>query len=395
MTVEEMEKRQAEIAEEAKTATGDALAQLFDEAQKLNEGIKEARKQAEDAEKRKQIAQQIEKDEIKTSAVEKQEVRKMEHTSMDSMEYRKAFMDYVLTGEMAPEFRDISVTADNQAVIPPATMNQIVEKMEQYGNILPLVRKLAYPSGVVVPASTLAATGTWMADETAAIDAAKKATTKITFGAYELAAAIGVSFKADIQSLSAFEAAVAENVARAMTKALELAIVSGDGNGKPQGIATTAVKDAKRNVTLSSTLAYKDVISILKAIPGAYSAGTVLTMNESTFWDFMGITDASGKPVAVLNFNGSAPVAMIFGKKCVFTDYLPSLDDAKAGDVVAYAFNYDNYILNTAYEMDLVQYRDNPTRSKVYQSVGLYDGKVVDDNGLVLVKKAAASSTGK
>ena len=41
--------------------------------------------------------------------------------------------DYVLTGEMAPEFRDISVTADNQAVIPPATMNQIVEKMEQYG----------------------------------------------------------------------------------------------------------------------------------------------------------------------------------------------------------------------------------------------------------------------
>ena len=38
MTVEEMEKRQAEIAEEAKTATGDALAQLFDEAQKLNEG---------------------------------------------------------------------------------------------------------------------------------------------------------------------------------------------------------------------------------------------------------------------------------------------------------------------------------------------------------------------
>ena len=70
MTVAEMAKRPAAIAEEAKTATGDALAQLFDEAQKLNEGLKEARKQAEDAEKRKQIAQQIEKDEIKTSAVE-------------------------------------------------------------------------------------------------------------------------------------------------------------------------------------------------------------------------------------------------------------------------------------------------------------------------------------
>lgn len=396
MTIKEMEKRQSEIAELAKTASGEELSKLFDEATKLNADLSEARKQKNDMEKRNKMAQMIQDGEVDAKPVQVTEERKM--ADLDSMEYRKAFMEHVLNDKPIPaEFRaasQISTTGDNEAVIPPATLNQIVEKMEQYGNILPLVRRLAYPSGVVVPTSTLAAEGVWMTDETAAIATTKKATTKIVFGAFELAASIGVSFKAHIQSLSAFEAAVVENVSRAMVKAIENAIVNGDGNGKPQGIATTTVSDAARNVTLSSKLAYKDVISIMKAIPGAYASGSVLTMNAATFWDFMGIEGSDGKPVAVLNFNGTEPVPMIFGKRVIFTDYLPTLDAANAGAVVAYAFNYDDYILNTAYAMDLVQYTDNPTRSRVYQSVGMYDGKIVDDNGLVLIKKAGASSSG-
>ena len=33
---------------------------------------------------------------------------------------------------------------------------------------------------------------------------------------------------------------------------------------------------------------------------------------------------------------------------------------------------------------------DNATRNRIYQSIGLYDGKVVDANGLVLINKAGA-----
>ena len=251
--------------------------------------------------------------------------------NIDSIEYRKAFQNYVQTGVMAPEFRDVALTKDNGAVIPETVMNQIIEKMESFGNILPLVRKLHYAAGLVVPASTLSATGVWM-NEGDAIAVSGKKTTKITFGAYELAAAIGVSFKADIQSLSAFEAAVAENVARAMTKALELAIVSGDGNGKPAGIINTDV-DAKQKVALSASLSFKDIINVFKAIPAAYSAGVKIFMNESTFYDFLAITDNNGQPVARVNYGvDGAPARSLFGRQIVTTDYLPSLDAAKAGE---------------------------------------------------------------
>lgn len=388
MELKDIETRKAQIAEECKKASGADLDKLYKEMNDLKAKEEEIRKQQDEMEKRKYIADQINKNEIVTKKIdEKKEPNNM--YTVDSNEYRKAFMNYVLSGEMTPEFRSVSTTADNGAVIPTAVMNTVVEKMEQYGNILPLVRKLSYPAGVVVPTSALATEAKWM-QEGAAVDVNGKSTVAVTFGAYELAAAIGISFKAHIQSLSAFEAAVAENVSRAMVKALEKAIISGDGAAKPKGIVTETVPEAQK-VTLSAKLGYKDIVNMVKAIPSAYKDGAVLTMNENTFLDMATVVDNNGQPVAHVNYGvDGEPIAALLGKKVVFTDYLPDFTSAKTGDVVAFAFQYDKYILNTAYQMDLVTYTEDATRNKVYQSIGMYDGKVVDNNGLVLVVAPAS-----
>lgn len=388
MELKDIETRKAQIAEECKKASGADLDKLYKEMNDLKAKEEEIRKQQDEMEKRKYIADQINKNEIVTKKIdEKKEPNNM--YTVDSNEYRKAFMNYVLSGEMTPEFRSVATTADNGAVIPTAVMNTVVEKMEQYGNILPLVRKLSYPAGVVVPTSALATEAKWM-QEGAAVYVNGKSTVAVTFGAYELAAAIGISFKAHIQSLSAFEAAVAENVSRAMVKALEKAIISGDGAAKPKGIVTETVPEAQK-VTLSAKLGYKDIVNMVKAIPSAYKDGAVLTMNENTFLDMATVVDNNGQPVAHVNYGvDGEPIAALLGKKVVFTDYLPDLTSAKAGDVVAFAFQYDKYILNTAYQMDLVTYTEDATRNKVYQSIGMYDGKVVDSNGLVLVVAPAS-----
>lgn len=388
MELKDIETRKAQIAEECKKASGADLDKLYKEMNNLKAKEEEIRKQQDEMEKRKYIADQINKNEIVTKKIdEKKEPNNM--YTVDSNEYRKAFMDYVLSGEMTPEFRSVATTADNGAVIPTAVMNTVVEKMEQYGNILPLVRKLSYPAGVVVPTSALATEAKWM-QEGAAVDVNGKSTVAVTFGAYELAAAIGISFKAHIQSLSAFEAAIAENVSRAMVKALEKAIISGDGAAKPKGIVTETVPEVQK-VTLSAKLGYKDIVNMVKAIPSAYKDGAVLTMNENTFLDMATVVDNNGQPVAHVNYGvDGEPIAALLGKKVVFTDYLPDLTSAKTGDVVAFAFQYDKYILNTAYQMDLVTYTEDATRNKVYQSIGMYDGKVVDNNGLVLVVAPAS-----
>lgn len=387
MNLKEIELRLADIAKEAETAEGEALDKLVAEAKELKTKQAELRAAADEAEKRKSIIDSLNAGNNVGTPIDNDQEENGNMGNIDSIEYRKAFQRYVQTGEMPVEFRDVALTKDNAAVIPETVLNQIVEKMESFGNIYPLVRKLHYAAGLVVPTSTLSATATWM-NEGDAVTVGKKATAKITFGAYQLGAAIGMSYQMEVKSLSAFEAAIIDNVSKAMVKAIEEAIVKGDGAAKPQGIATTKVTDTKRNVTLSAKLSYQDLVNIVKAIPSAYRTGTTLTMNESTFYDLASITDNNGQPVGKVNFGTDGePAYMLMGRKVVTTDFLPDL--SAAGEVVAYAVNYDNYILNTAADADLVEYYDYPTRTHVFQSVALVDGRLVDDNGLVLIKAPA------
>ena len=63
----------------------------------------------------------------------------------DSEEYRHAFMNYVCRGEKIPqEFRsdEITATTDIGALVPPVTLNKIIEKIEAYGMILPLIKQV-------------------------------------------------------------------------------------------------------------------------------------------------------------------------------------------------------------------------------------------------------------
>ena len=53
----------------------------------------------------------------------------------DSEEYRQAFMNYVCRGEKIPqEFRsdEVTATTDIGALVPPVTLNKIIEKLEAY-----------------------------------------------------------------------------------------------------------------------------------------------------------------------------------------------------------------------------------------------------------------------
>lgn len=401
--LEEIEKRKAEIVDKSKSASVEELDNLIKEMDGLNKEIEEIRKkEQEKIEKRKEIAEKINNGEIETKVIEEKKNKinlvekrgneKMEN-KLDSVEYRNAFIEFAKTGVMAEEFRDVAMTANNSAVIPVTTLNKIVEKLESFGNILPLVTYMNYPAGVAVPTSQLASPAVWTTDADVAkngIAVDGKVTGSITFGAYPLVKALGLSFMAQVQSLSAFETALANNVADAMAKAMEKAIVDGTGVGQMKGIlAETPAK----TVALSNKLSFSDVVNIKKAIPSAYRSGAVLVMNESTFYEFYGMTDANGQPIARVNFGvDKEPEYMLFGQRVVVTDWMNDYETAKSGDVVAFAVQLDKYVINTAHQIDLVTYIDNATRNKVYQSFAALDGKLVDANGLVFVTKGTAKA---
>ena len=311
-----------------------------------------------------------------------------------TMQYRKAFMDYVVRGTAIPtEYRSDAVTktTDVGAVIPTTVLNQIVEKLESTGMILALVTRTAYKGGVAIPVSSVKPTATWVA-EGAGSEKQKKTAAKdgmVTFAYHKLRCAVAVSLEVENMAMSAFETLLINNIVEAMTKALEQAIISGTGTGQPKGIIKET--PATGQAIETAKLAYADIVKVEGALPQAYEAGAVWCMSKATFMGFIGMTDQQGQPIARVNYGiAGKPERVLLGRPVVCCDYLNSFDAASTGDVVAFVFNFKDYVLNTNYAMGVKKYEDNDTDDMVTKGVMLADGKVVDKNSLVTLKKKAS-----
>lgn len=375
--IDEIKARKVEIRSLIDSADMETLKAFQDELAILNE-------EAEELRTREEIAKQLETNNNLGNSLNLKGLNEMNNISLESQEYRSAFMEYVTKGtEIPAEFRAAatSVSADNGAVIPTTVLNEIVTKLESYGDILPRVRRVSYPAGVTVPTSATKFEAVWQ-NENAVGESQKMTTASISFTAYQLRCNAGVSFHMDVRSLAAFESALVKNVVDAMGKALEKAIIAGTGTGQPTGI-TTATAVAKVDATACD---YATLVKAVKAVPSAYKKDFVFIMNEGTALNFATMVDKNGQPIINAGIV-QTPQYRFLGHDVVLTDALPDFDAAATTNTVAVLFDLSKYMLNTSYEVDLYTYTDNATRQKVYDSIALVDGKVIDANGLVFINK--------
>ena len=305
-----------------------------------------------------------------------------------SMEYRRAFMDYVLRGKPIPaEFRAdaITHTTDIGAVIPTTTLNTIIEKMESAGNILGLVTRTSYKGALNIPISSVKPMATWVA-EGAGSDKQKKTVGQISFAYHKLRCAVAVTLETDVMAMSAFESTLIHNVVEAMTMAIEKSIIDGDGIGKPEGILEAVV--VADQVLTTAAQSYQDLIDAEAALPEGYESNAKWCMSKKTFMGYIGLTDADGQPIARVNYGLSGkPERVLLGREVVICQHVPTFAAAASGDVFAFMFDFKQYVLNTNYNMGLKKYEDNDTDDLITKAVMIVDGKVVDTNSLVVLQK--------
>ncbi|MSS42458.1 phage major capsid protein [Anaerosalibacter bizertensis] len=315
----------------------------------------------------------------------------------NTIEYRKAFMNNVVKGTPIPEkFLNAdqnTTTSDVGSVIPTTILEKIVEKLEATGMILPLVTRTSYKGGLAIPTSTVKPVATWTAEGKGSAKQ-KKTTGNVVFNYYKLRCAVSVSFETSIVTLGVFETTIINNIAEAMTKALEQAIISGTGEGQPTGILTeTAPEGQNIEIGASADIDYKTLVEAEAALPLAYESEAVWCMTKKTFMKFIGMVDSNKQPIARVNYGiNGRPERTLLGRTVVLNDYMTSLGSTIESDaVVAFLFNFKDYVLNTNYNITVKKYEDNDTDDQVTKALMLVDGKVVDENSLVTITKKGAT----
>lgn len=375
-----------------------------DELDKLEAELRDLESEKKDIEKRRAIAEGIQTGTVQTRNVatfgrENPENRATEVDKYDTVEYRKAFMNYVLRGEKsdALEFRfdQTTGTGDIGAVIPTTILNRIVEKMKEVGQIWNRVTKTAIQGGVQIPVANAKPKATWVAAGQMAEKQKKEVKGTIMFGYHKLQVRVAVELVAGTVALPIFESTISDNIAEAMVEALDEAIISGSGDGQPLGIVKdTSIPAAQViEVTADEFSKYKTWTKIFGKVPRRYRAGSVLIMNDAD-WNahIVGMVDNNGQPVARVTYglDGTVQERLIGREVIPVEELLPSVDTAEAGDFVAIIVRLEDYMVNSNMAITFRKYFDENTDEWIHKATMIADGKLADPNGVVLVKLKAS-----
>lgn len=319
-----------------------------------------------------------------------------------SVAYRKAFMKAIVSGNRVDFRADQSTTTTDtnvNTVIPTNLVNQIIEKFEQLGKLYNLVTRTSYAVGQVIPTDGVKPVATWVSEGASSDSQKKTLGGTITFSHFKLRCEIRYSEEVNTMTLSAFEALFVKQVSEAMLRAIEGAIVDGDGSTKPKGILTETPNSGQAlTVEASGKLTYKLLTEVEAAIPEQYEATTRWVMNKKTFMAFIGMVDSAGQPIARINYGiGGAVERTLLGREVVL--YTPQTgsklgtysDTVTADTIFAFLADLGDYVLNTNYNLGIQNAVDWDNEDHKTKAVLACDGKmIVKDSLITLTKKKAA-----
>lgn len=405
--ISEKETRRNEIKSAVEKAeSADEVRSLTAEMEKVTAELNEARTQLEKLEAEERDAQNIPNNAQMINGNANHlgsfgTIQNRDENPLASLEYRKAFKDYVVNGTPIPaEFRNGETISTNEtgAAIPMTIMNEVINTVrKRYGNLYSKVRKIAVQGGVEIPIGALSATFKWINESTVSPRQKFDKLGKIVFNYHTAEIKISQTFLSRLVTLEAFEAKVTEVIAIAYLQAMDEGIVNGSGDGSMLGI----LNDPRITNTITMTAANMNNWvawrkNFFAKLPLGYRAGEFIFPLSTVETYLETMADNNNNPVfrqatgLVVN-DGDAinPNGTFFGRNIslVEPDIIADFDTAQSGDVIGVFWQPEEYCINENFGFTMRRYFDEETNEWVDKALVVVDGKVVNPTGYYKIIK--------
>lgn len=392
MNLEQVVARMGEIKGLIDSADSEKLDTLNKELDELLARKKELEAGAQTALARKAL-----NDKLATGTVSAKQVATVDK----DLQQRKAFMNYVMTGEtsdMLARADATGVSNDLGVLIPHTVQQEIIQNIESiYGSLYNKVKHLNIRGGVEYPIGEFGATFNRITETGAPSDRQKggEITGSVKFGYNIGEIRIARTLLQSLLTVQAFEAELGKVIADAYVKAMDKEVMTGTGrDGQMEGILTNT-----EVTTIELTAAdLKDWKAIQKKVFGSFKLGFKnlpyeFVMSNST-WEseILTLADDNNRPVYTETFSPiDGHMECRFKGHAVTLvepDILPDFETASAGDVFGMIWVPDQaYAVNTNMQFSIVQYMDHEKNQIVQKALVVNDGKVLRPDRIVLLKK--------
>lgn len=294
---------------------------------------------------------------------------------LNSAEYRSAFFKKLL-GQKCSGFEEaaynraqaeqradaFSTVTDAAAVLPTATLNEVITKARTMGGLMSVCRAFNMPTKISVPVGTPASKASWHA-EGARVEAEKPSVAAVSFNGYEILKVFSISAAAKRMSIAAFESYIVDELVNCVMACISDALVNGTGSGQGTGLLSGIAWGAVNMHTFAAEvgMTYADTVATVGKLARGYAGGAKWVMNNATLYNqFYGMVDANGRPVFITD-----PIAESIGKllgfDVVVDDNLPD-DEIIFGNFGYMAYNLAEGIAvevsrESSFKSGLIDYR--------------------------------------
>lgn len=307
---------------------------------------------------------------------------------LSSKEYRSAFYKSLQGKELtAPEkaamtkartefekrANEFNTSTNSAAVIPTATLDEIISKARTHGGLIAECRSFSMPSKIAIPIATPADKAAWHV-EGAPVESEKITPTAITFDGNEILKVFSISAKVQTMSIPAFESYLVDELENCVMATIEDAIVNGTGNGQGTGILTAF--DSDNTVTASSDT-YAALLNTVAKLKRGYSNGAKFAMNNATLWtQIYKMRDGDNRPLFITDLQNDI-VGRLLGYPVVVDDYLPD------NTIIFGNFNYMAYNLPSGIVIE--SSRESSFKSALidYRALAIADCKPILNDAFV------------
>ena len=334
---------------------------------------------------------------------------------LSTMEYRKAFKEFVQRGTSNAILKRADaehVTTDLGILLPNTIVNEIIKGVEKvYGQLYARVKKTNVKGGVQYPIGAFAASmywdGTDGSDKEHGVSEKQKTggiTGYVQFTYHIGEIRIAQSLLQTVVTVDAFEREVINALVEAYVKAMDEAILNGDGLKQPEGILVEAAKGGASRIPAANVISFtaeemedwktwqKKLFAKIPLSMRALRPEFVMTP-ETWESNIMTLEDTNGRPVYRETYNPETgdERATFKGRGVTFVEEggIKSFDTASAGDVFAMMWVPERaYLINSNMQFSYKKYFDEATNQWITKALVITDGKVLDGKYIYLLKKA-------
>lgn len=342
-----------------------------------------------------------------------------------TMEYRKAFKDYVQTGAIADvlQFRNNRngeivkradtplQSADLGVLLPTTVVQEIIKGVEKtYGMLYGKVRKLNVKGGIKFPIGSFGATFKRIGETGAPTDRQKagEVNSYVEFS-YKLGEIrISQTLLESVLSVPVFENEVAKVIVEAYVKAMDNEILNGSSANEMEGILTEVKKSSGSRILPANVISFTEAEmkdwkqwqkKLFAKIPlSMRSLSPEFVMTANTYEaNIKTLADGNNRPLATEIFNpvDGAERATFKGRTVAFIEEglgIVNFDDGSTDDVFGFYWVPEKaYGINTNLEFATKRYWDEEKLEWVERAVVINDGKILDPKYLYVLKKVVSA----